>query len=465
MITSSFNDRIQDLILDPIFNLVIGQLNDGILIADRDAYIRYVNAAYTRIVGTRFEDVLGKKIQEARKGSRLPEVLQSGQPLLGIRRNVNEIEYIADINPIISDNKVVGAISIVRDITQIVQLSNSLRAYTNRVTKLENTVMNFHRSNYSFDDIIGSSREINKVKQIARRIASSDIPVLILGESGSGKERFAHAIHQASPRKSNSFVAINCAALPPNLLLSEIFGYEEGSFSGASKGGKLGLFDIAHGGTLFLDEIGDMDFELQSNLLRVIETGEFLRIGSTKPTKVDVRIISATNKDLETLIKTNRFREDLYYRLNVVSLKIPPLRDRLDDIPALSTFILDSICKKQNKTCRLSEESMQLLMQYHYPGNIRELINILEFCVSTGEDELIRPADLPIIGKIKRHNNHLGNHPGTLSSVTQDMERNAIIEALKNHDLSVSGKRKAASQLGISLATLYNKIKQYNIKI
>ncbi len=196
---------------------------------------------------------------------------------------------------------------------------------------------------------------------------------------------------------NNPFVAINCSAFPPHLLSSELFGYEEGAFTGAAKGGKLGLFELAHGGTLFLDEIGDMEFDLQAKLLRILETGEFMRIGGTKPIKVDVRIVSATNKDLEKLIRETKYREDLFYRLNVIAIRIPPLRTRPGDIPVLVEYCLDRLGAKMKRKFTASEEALAILSQYHYPGNVRELFNILEFAANTCETQTIhaeRSADL-----------------------------------------------------------------------
>jgi len=452
---------INNLQADPLFKIILDSLNDGVLITDENAYVKYVNPAYERIVGANGADIVGRRLQDVRQGSRLPEGLQSGRPLLGIRRSVNEIEYIADINPIILSGRIIGAISIVRDITQLEELGKKLRAYSHRVTELKNKVKDIHQARFSFDDIVGESSEISKVKTMARRVAETDAPVMILGESGTGKERFAHAIHKASARAADPFVPVNCAALPDHLLLSELFGYEEGAFTGASKGGKLGLFEVANGGTLFLDEIGDMGFELQSKLLRVIESGEFLRIGGTTPIAVDVRIISATNKDLEKLMKENKFREALYYRLNVVSLRIPPLRDHLSDVPALVDYYLAILNAKAKKRVTIAPEAVALLTQYSYPGNIRELINILGFAATTCEGDEIGPDDLPIIGKLRSLPFPQTN---TLSGTVKKSERNSIVEALAYHGTTVAGKRDAAKALGISLATLYNKIKQYNIK-
>ena len=277
--------------------------------------------------------------------------MRTGKELLGLRRKVNQIEYIADIHPICLDDKVIGAISIVRDITEIVVLSDKLKDYSHKVIRLRNKVREINRARYSFEDLIGRPEEIERTKRIAERAAASAAPVLILGESGSGKELFAHAIHTASNRKDDPFVPVNCAAFSPQLLSSELFGYEEGAFTGAVKGGKLGLFEIANGGTLFLDEIGDMDLELQSKLLETLGAGGVAPIGGAKPVKVDVRIISATNQDLEGLIRQKKYRVELFYRLNVIALNIPPLRSRLDDLPLLVEHCLERLGRRQGKTC------------------------------------------------------------------------------------------------------------------
>ncbi|MDX9821353.1 MAG: sigma 54-interacting transcriptional regulator [Syntrophales bacterium] len=443
----------------PLFDTIINSLHDGVLITDDEAYIKYVNSSYMRLTGVCSKDVLNKKVQDVRKGARLPEVLQTGMALLGVKRKVNDIEYIADINPIVFNDKVVGAISVVRDITEVVALSNKLRDYSHRVIELRNKVREIHRAHYHFDDIIGGSTEMAKVKERARRVADGNTPVLISGESGSGKELFAHAIHNAGPRCNSPFVPVNCAAFSPQLLSSELFGYEEGAFTGALKGGKLGLFEIAHGGSLFLDEIGDMEYELQSRLLRVLETGEFMRIGGTKPIKVDVRIISATNRNISRLIHEVKFREDLYYRLNVISLDIPPLRMRLQDIPPLVEHFLDTYNRRRKRRYTASKSTIDILHQYHYPGNVRELFNILEFAASTSETEEILPKDLPIFSRVRPQPSICR----ALSHTARSSEKEAITEVLKSFGKSLEGKRKAAGQLGISLATLYNKIRQYDI--
>lgn len=452
---------IESIKSNPLLSMLFNAINDGILIADGNGTVRYVNTAYCQITKVKKEEILNKNVAEVRKGSRLPEVLKSGKPLRGIKRCESNFEYVVDIHPIITQQRVIGAISVIRDLTELASLSSKLNDYYLEVTKLKNNVSEIHKAKYTLADIIGTSTGIEKAKSIACRVADSDVPVLILGESGTGKELFAHAIHNLSSRSNKPFVPINCAAFPPNLLLSELFGYETGAFTGANKGGKLGLFEIANSGTLFLDEIGDMDFELQSQLLRVLETGEFLRIGGTKPITVDVRIISATNRDLDKMIRENLFRQDLYYRLNVVSIKIPPLRERREDIPGLTDYYLRRINSKKKTGYTISPEALNLLSGYDFPGNIRELINTLEFSVNMCTTGQIMPQDLPVISRMKT--NLVSATKGSILLNHKASEQNAIIHALETYGLSVEGKRQAAKHLGISLSTLYNKIKQYNL--
>jgi transcriptional regulator with PAS, ATPase and Fis domain len=426
---------------------------------NQDGIVKYVNNAYLRLTGVASGDVLEKQIEEVRPGARLPEVLKTGKPLLGIRRKVRHIEYIADISPILLSGNIVGAISIVRDITEITELSGKLKDFSHKVLELSNKVRQIHRAHYDFSDIIGKSQEMERVKAMALRLSAGDAPVLILGESGSGKELFAHAIHKAGPRRNGPFVPVNCAAFSPQLLSSELFGYEEGSFTGALKGGKLGLFEIAGGGTLFLDEIGDMEYDLQSKLLRVLEKGEFMRIGGTKPVQVDVRILSATNREISTLIQDSKFREDLSYRLNVLSLTIPPLRARLEDVPPLADYFLEQYGRRLGKRYVASPAAIDILLQYHYPGNVRELFNILEFAATTSETKEIMPTDLPILSKVRPQ----PSVRRALTHAARASEKDIIAKALKSFGNSVDGKRKAAGYLGISLATLYNKIRQYDL--
>ncbi|MBN1829991.1 MAG: sigma 54-interacting transcriptional regulator [Deltaproteobacteria bacterium] len=434
---------------DPLLNIIFNSVNDAILISDRNGVVLFINDAYSRLTGVEQNDIIGKYVGDVRKGAKLPDALKTGRSLRGIRRTVDKIEYIADVHPIIVNSGIIGGISVLHDITEIVSLSKKIMIYSSKMKE-------FHKALFFLDDVIGVSIPIEKLKKHIQRISVSDASVMITGESGTGKELFAHSIHNASARKEEPFVAINCAAFPPHLLLSELFGYEEGAFTGAQKGGKLGLFEIANNGTLFLDEIGDMELDLQSKILRVLESHEFIKVGGTKPIKVDVRIISATNKNLDQLIADMKFRNDLFYRLNVVPLEIPPLRSRPEDIPHLINHCLKKLSRKFHRTFTIAPEAEDLLSKYQFPGNVRELFNIIEFATNSCDDGMIRIEHLPVM-------KNLNVKSSDLSDLVRTSEKELISKALKHHDNSVKGKRMAARELGISLATLYNKIKQYGI--
>jgi two-component system response regulator AtoC len=309
---------------------------------------------------------------------------------------------------------------------------------------------------YRAPDIVGESPAIKKVFSLVERISASDSTVLILGESGTGKELVATALHYQSPRKGKPLIKVNCAALPEGLIESELFGHERGAFTGAVRR-KPGRFELANGGTIFLDEIGDVPLSTQSKILRVIQERQFERIGGTATLTVDVRIIAATNRNLEEDVRAGRFREDLYYRLNVIPLLLPPLRERREDIPGLIEFFMDKYRKKLSKNVRLSEETVEALLAYDYPGNVRELENAIERCVTLSGSNVIGKEELPDTVA----NRHQASGSLRLSDVAADAEKNHILEVLKT---TSGGKTSAAKILGISRKTLWEKMNAYGIK-
>lgn len=308
----------------------------------------------------------------------------------------------------------------------------------------------------SFDDIKGDSEAMRGLKDTARRIARSSSTVLLTGETGTGKELLARAIHYHSDRRDSPFVAINCAGIPECLLESELFGYEEGAFTGARKGGKPGRFELAQGGTLFLDEIGDMPLHLQSKLLRVLQERAIQRVGGTGLIPIDVRLIAATNKNIEDMVEQGTFRRDLYYRINVIPLSVPPLRERPGDVEKLALFFLD---KYRHVALRelggFTSEAMDLLESYDWPGNVRELENAVEYAVNMETSTLIRKESLPPnLGRIPIRASHLL----PLKTRVRDFERRMITEALDRHGWDLEGKAQAARELGIGIRTLYRKL-------
>lgn len=320
--------------------------------------------------------------------------------------------------------------------------------------------------NTSFDRMIGTSPAMRLIKQRAMQISSSDSTVLITGESGTGKNLLAHAIHSESPRKDKPFIDINCAAIPESLLESELFGYTRGSFTGAEKNGKIGKFQLAEGGTIFLDEIGDMPIHLQSKILTALQNHQINPIGATAPIDIDVRVIAATNKNLEEMIANNRFREDLYFRLNVIPIYIPALRERPEDIELLLQYAIEKFSAKLNKPVRFIDDSARtVLMNYTYPGNVREIENIIEYAINMATSITIRIPDLPDrLTAVKTVGLSAGNKvksfTGTLREQLIAAEQSIIIATLDNYGWSLKGKREAADALDISESTLYRKLRQ-----
>jgi len=317
--------------------------------------------------------------------------------------------------------------------------------------------------NIKVEGIVGRSKRIMEVLELVHRVAPTSATVLLMGESGVGKELIAKAIHFLSPRAEKPFVAINCAAIPENLLEAELFGYEKGAFTGAYSP-KKGKFELANGGTLFLDEIGDMPLSLQTKLLRVLQEKEVERIGGTKPLKVDVRIIAATNKDLKKLVEEGKFREDLYYRLNVVPIYIPPLRERKEDIPVLVKHFLDQFSKEYGKELEISNDVMEAFMEYDWPGNVRELRNVVERMVILDRDGILTWEDLPSeVKKAKREERREAQRIAA-NGITpiREVEKRLIEEALKRNDYII---KRAAKELGMTPRQLSYRIKKYGIKI
>lgn len=310
--------------------------------------------------------------------------------------------------------------------------------------------------NINLDSIVGNSKSMNKTKNLAIQAAKCESNVLILGESGTGKELFARAIHEMSVRKKEPFIAINCAAIPENLLESELFGYENGAFTGANKGGKPGKFELANGGTIFLDEVGDLSLHLQPKLLRVIEYGQLERVGGIKSIKLDVRIIAATNKDLEVMAEKGEFREDLFYRLCVIPIMIPPLRNRPEDIILLAEHFLSKYNEKFKKNViSISEEVKKQLLLYDWPGNVRELENVIEYSINMANTDVLTSTCIP--GKIT--NQTKDNGYKNLESLRKEYLQKLLIK----YGTTLKGKQKIADELGISLSTLYRDMKKYNL--
>lgn len=328
------------------------------------------NRTAEQLSGWKAEKALGRYITDVIPKAHCQHLLNTAQPEIGEFLEIGNSKVVANRVPIVVDKKIEGVVTTFQQIERLQKLESKVRR------QLAERGL---AAKYNFNDILGNSPSLQNAVDLAKEYASVDSTILIYGQTGTGKEVFAHAIHNLSKRKNEPFVAINCAALPESLLESELFGYVEGAFTGARKGGKIGVFEMAHGGTLFLDEVGEMSPMLQARLLRVIEQGEVMRLGDSSIVPVNVRLIAATHRDLRQMIEKNEFRDDLYYRLNVLSLKIPPLKDRGRDIIVIARKFLDDFCHRRGKlTGKFSPDAENVLLLYNWPGNIRELRNSME---------------------------------------------------------------------------------------
>ena len=440
--------------LDAILNSV----QEAIEVAGNDGTIKYVNPSFTRVTGLSASQRIGQNIFEVSPNGALARSLRTHEPIFAHRSRVggSNADVVSNASPIVVDGKMEGAVVVFQPLTDIYKLMEQLQASNQVIDDLQTRINQISTSSYTFDDILGSHPEFEKALDLARKAAKSNSTVLITGESGTGKELFAHAIHSASLRWDKPFVKVNCAAIPETLLESEFFGHEKGAFTGALKT-KLGKMELANGGTIFLDEIGDMNLYLQAKLLRVLQDMEFERVGGTQTIKVNVRVIAATNRNLREMVKRGDFREDLFYRLNVVELHLPPLRKHKEDIPAYAQSLIVKFNRKFGKrVAGLTPQAEQLLMHYDWPGNVRELQNVMERAMVTVDEDMITHRH--ILNLVESPAINEGREPGELMPL-DEMEKRMIRLALQRYGDSVEGKKKAAQALNISLATLYNKLK------
>lgn len=445
---------------------ILDSVQEAIEVADIDGNIQYVNNAFSRVTGISEQERIGKNIFEASPDGALASVLKTGKLVFGHRTKVggSNAEVVSNAAPINVDGTMEGGVVVFQHFTDVMNIMEELKKSTTIIESLTDKLGQVTTSKYTFDDILGNSEELKGCINLAEKSARSNTTVLILGESGTGKELFAHAIHSSSMRRENPFIKVNCAAIPETLLESEFFGYAKGAFTGASKS-KIGKFELAHSGTIFLDEIGDMNLILQGKLLRVLQEMEFERVGGNQTIKVDVRVIAATNRNLRELIRLGKFREDLFYRLNVVEITIPPLRVRKDDLPVLLDNLIVKLNRKLGKKVRgVSKEAEEMLDNFDWPGNVRELENVIERVMITMDEEIITKKNL------SQHINQFKiSHDRDIELITIDqMEEMLIRKAVAKYGNTVEGKRRASQALNISLATLYNKLKRQkpvNIKI
>jgi PAS domain S-box-containing protein len=445
-----------------LLEAVIESTADAISVADEQGNTIIVNPAYSRITGLPPKAVLNKPVTAdiAEGESMHLRVLRTGQAVRNVRMKVGPArkEVIVNVAPIVIEGSIRGSVGVIHDISEIMTLNEELAATRKLLRRL--------RADYTWEDIVGESTALVEARETAKRAAGTPATVLLRGESGTGKELFAHAIHNASRRSGGQFVRVNCAALPEQLLESELFGYEEGAFTGASRGGKRGLFEEADRGTIFLDEVGEISQTVQTKLLRVLQDKEIRKVGGTSPIAVDVRVIAATNADLEQKIREKTFREDLYYRLNVLPIRIPALRYVISDLPAIATHLIRKLNQSYGREVdRIAPSAIEVLRSYNWPGNVRELESVLSrsMIAMRPHDKIIETIHLPVLDEQRLDRTESGSTKDplpTLNKAIAQAEKHAIERALQE---SGGNREKAAKALGTAVRNLYYKIKRYRI--
>lgn len=447
-----------------MLEVAIDHAYEGLVITDAEGFILKVNQSYADFLGKSMTEMIGRHATEVVENTRMHVVGKSGKPEIAHIQKINGHEMVCSRIPILENGKVVAVVGKVmfQDVDDLFAMIDRFRKLKSELEFYKSELSKRLGAKYSFENIVGASPAIEKVKELGRKVARSDTTVLLEGESGTGKEMFAHAVHIASNRALGPFVKVNCAAIPETLFESELFGYHEGAFTGAQKKGKKGKFLLADKGTIFLDEISELPLAMQVKLLRVLQEREIEPVGGDQPVAIDVRIIAASNRNLETLVDAGTFRNDLFYRLNVLRLQIPPLRERQEDIPVLTEKILKQLDKESGIPVEgVDKDVAALLYTYSWPGNVRELHNVLEQAIYLKGGNLITRQDLPrslvagVEGKISP------DKVVTLKFQLAQLEEELLRRALQED----KGDRLAtAKRLGISKSSLYAKVEQYGIK-
>jgi transcriptional regulator with PAS, ATPase and Fis domain len=455
-----------------IFEHLLSNPYDGMTVVDKAAIVRFISPIHERFFNHRRGEAIGMPVQKVIENTRLHTIVQTGKAEVGHIQKMRGDARVVSRTPISRNGEVLGAIGRVmfKGPRQLDELNQRINSLENEVAFYKREAEAARRSDYSLDSIIGESSRMRDLKKDIVRVAPLDVPLLVMGESGVGKELVAQAIHRLSGRRMNAMVMINAAALPATLVESELFGYSAGAFTGANQKGHPGKFEQANGGTLFLDEIGDMPLEVQAKLLRVLQDGSVEKLGGTKPIKVDFRLVSATNRDLEAMIADNQFRLDLFYRISPVVLRVPPLRERLDDIPLLAERFLADFAKRHDRApCKLPGETVAYLQTGKWPGNIRQLKHELERAAIFNTSDYITPADLRID---QRDNEDFAPVPalsamppealtGTLAEQLERVEKRSIERALEAFN---GNKKQVAKELNISRSYLYKKLADFGLE-
>jgi len=448
--------RFYETILDNIYN--------GVMITDPDGKVIFFSKNYGNFLGIDPKGTIGKNCTEVIENTRMNIVAKTKIPEINLRHRIMGQDMVVQRIPIEMNGELVAVYGQVmfKDVRDVQTLAKKLNFLESKVEFYEKELESLRSSKYTINNIVGKSESIVELKRSALKAAKTNAPVLLAGESGTGKELFAHAIHYASDRRPHPFIRLNCAAIPKDLLEAELFGYEPGAFTGAGSKGKPGKFELAHRGSIFLDEISDLPLEMQPKLLRVLEEKEMERLGGTRLTKCDFRLIAATQENLEKCVEEGKFRKDLYYRLNVIPIQIPPLRERKEDISVIADQLIQTLNKDLGtNVTKISPEVSRIFENYDWPGNVRELANILERILYSIDGDTIQIHHLPIFLKgIISGSAKL--QPTLLKRLREDMEKEALLHAIH---ISNDNKNKAAKLLGIHRTALYKKMKKLNIPI
>ncbi len=445
---------------------ILSGAGEWMVVVDANGIITMMSEDYAKFNGTDVPRAVGKHVTEVIENTRMHIVAHTGMAEMGEKQTIKDRELIVNRLPLMDDGRAVGAYGrvVFKDVEQLYELASKLKVLETKVKYYEKELTQLRGARYTMASIMGSGQAISAAKLEALRASRTDSTVLVFGETGTGKELFAHAIHAASQRRSGPFIKLNCAAVPSELLESELFGYEEGAFTGAKRGGKPGKFEMAQGGTLFLDEIGDMPLAMQVKLLRVLQEREVERVGGTITRSVDIRIIAATGKSLEELVNEGSFRADLYYRINVIPIRVPSLRERREDIIAIADSFLARLSNDTGEMKRtISPELQEVLKSYTWRGNVRELQNVLERAAAMSREESLLPEHVPeyLLNSIPKLS--AGAAPATtLAHARAEAERKTIVAALA---AAGGNKTRAASILQIHRVKLYEKMKRHGIPI
>jgi len=445
-----------------LLQAVLDNPYEGMVIIDDKGIIQHFSKANEDLYGISAAEALGRHILEVVPNGRLHIVARTGKAEIGEPFNVRGKQIIISRYPLRQGQRVIGAVAkaLFHNQKALSTLRGKIRALESTVKKYQEGIRELYPSRYTFDDIVGKGPLTKRVKEVARQLAGADSPVLIIGESGTGKELYAHAIHHSSSRRNHPFVRVNCASIPSELFEAELFGYDPGAFTGASRSGKPGKFELAEKGTIFLDEIGELPLGLQAKLLRVLQEKEVERLGARKPIIVDFRVIAATNGDLDHRVSQGYFRADLFYRLNVNSLRLPALRDMKEEIPMLVQHFLYKLQKDTASfISELDNEVLGVFSEYEWPGNIRELENVVERALNICSGRRITVEHIPdnLLKRESTGKEAISAPNATLRLMTREAEKEQTIEALK---LANGNKSQAARLLNIHRTTLYYRLKK-----